>query len=255
MARAASRVSLCSNRWRMKCCRPSVRGISVGVPGIVIDGNRVIAAPAVELDNFLLADRLTPLLPYPIMVENDVNLAALGELWFGYSRQCDDLLYLHIGTLVGLGIILDRCVIRGVHTGAGELGYMLLKQARLSQKLSGVGSLEESIPGSGLGKRAKQALGRKAGTVTVKDLFDYAAHGERWAQDIVHDFTEKLSMVLANLATLFRSRHDRPWRRRDGERVRLSAENPAADSRKNTQPDSHRAHTTWLKHWDSWWLG
>lgn len=183
-----------------------VRGISVGVPGVVIDGNRVIAAPAVGLNNFRLADRLTPHYECPVLVENDVNLAALGEMWFGYGKQCDDLVYIHVGTLIGMGVVLGRCILRGAHTAAGELGYLLLEPGQLSRQYESMGALEERISGFGLGKRVREALaaqGKANKAATAVDLFALAAEGERWAQEIVHDFVETLSLVLVDVATLF----------------------------------------------------
>ncbi len=183
-----------------------VRGIAVGVPGIVLDGNRVIAAPTVGLDDFLLADRLTPHYPYPVLVENDVNQAALGEMWFGYGKQCDNLLYIHIGTLIGMGAVLGHCVLRGAHTGAGELGYLMLDTKQLSRQYKQMGALEEQISGFGLGKRAREALaalGTPNESASAVDLFASATEGERWAQEVVHDFVEALSLVLVNVATLF----------------------------------------------------
>ena len=98
-----------------------VRGISVGVPGIVLNGNKVMAAPTVGLDNVCLAERLSPFFDCPILVENDVNLEALGESWFGCEQSASNLVYIHIGTLLGMGIVQDRCIFRGAHHGAGEL--------------------------------------------------------------------------------------------------------------------------------------
>ncbi|MDR2505495.1 MAG: ROK family protein [Oscillospiraceae bacterium] len=189
-----------------KVAARTVRGISVGVPGIVIGGNRVIAAPAVGLDNVLLADMLTPYYPYPVFVENDVNLAALGELWFGYGKQCNDLLYIHIGTLVGMGIVLGRCILHGAHTGAGELGYAVLDAEHLKYPFESMGALEERISGFGMGNRTRAALsanGTPNADATAADLFRCAESGEHWAQEILQDFLDKMAMVMINLAALF----------------------------------------------------
>lgn len=181
-----------------------VRGISIGVPGIVIDGNRVMAAPAVGLDDFCLADELAPFFPYPIFIENDVNLAALAELWFGAGKQSNDLLYIHIGTLIGMGIIQNRCILRGAHTGAGELGYMLVERGYAKHAFRKEGALEQSISGTALGMRATKALGIEGaeGTLTSGDLFTIAKNGVPWAEQIVEDYLQTLSAAIVNAATL-----------------------------------------------------
>jgi len=114
--------------------------------------------------------------------------------------------YIHVGTLIGMGVVLGRCILRGAHTAAGELGYLLLEPGQLSRQYESMGALEERISGFGLGKRVREALaaqGKANKAATAIDLFALAAEGERWAQEIVHDFVETLSLVLVDVATLF----------------------------------------------------
>ncbi|MCI5957205.1 MAG: ROK family protein [Clostridiales bacterium] len=179
-----------------------VRGISVGVPGVVLDGNRVMAAPAVGLDNFCLADRMAPHYECPVLVENDVNLAALGELWFGYGKACSNLIYIHVGTLLGMGIVLDRCILRGAHHGAGELGYLIFNDDELKKAYPQYGALEESLSGYGL-QRIASSRAEGSRPVTPKELFELAQSGTPWAQDMVEAFQRKLSMVLVSVSALF----------------------------------------------------
>ena len=183
-----------------------VRGISIGVPGIVLATNRVMAAPAIGMDGCLLADALAPSYPYPVFVENDVNLAALGELWFGYGKSSTNLVYIHIGTLIGMGIILDRFILRGVHHGAGEIGYMLLNNEELKKDYPHFGALEGKMSGYGLQmltKKGLEKLGRyhEASVVNAQNLF-HIAEKEAWAQEIVREFQEKLAMVVVAISTL-----------------------------------------------------
>lgn len=176
-----------------------VRGISVGVPGIALDGNRVIAAPSVGLDNFCLADQMAPHYDCPVLVENDVNLAALGESWFGYGKSCSNFIYIHIGTLIGMGIILDRCILRGAHHGAGELGYMIFQDEELNCAYPQYGALEESLSGYGL----QRSAAKYAPGVTPPELFQLAAEGTPWAVELVEAFQRRLAKVLVAITTLF----------------------------------------------------
>lgn len=185
----------------------AILGISIGVPGVVLDANRVMAAPAIGMDGCKLADALAPHYQYPVLVENDVNLAALGESWFGYGKSFDNLIYIHIGTLIGMGIILNRFIFRGSHHGAGELGYLLLNKEELNKEYLRYGALESKLSGYGLelsAQKALEKLGRQdeASDFTAKDLFSLAQKKD-WAGTIVKEFEQKLAMVVIAISALF----------------------------------------------------
>lgn len=178
-----------------------VRGISVGVPGIVLDGDKVMVAPAVGLDNVCLAQRLSAYFNCPILVENDVNLEALGESWFGAGQEAHDLAYIHIGTLLGMGIVQDRSLFRGAHHGAGELGYLILSHEEMGREYLQYGALETRLSGYGLQCSAMQYA--KAGeTIPPQRIFALAEQQEPWAVQLIEDFCDRLAMVLVAISTL-----------------------------------------------------
>ena len=183
-----------------------LRGIVVGVPGVVADSNRVTAAPAIGMDNCYLADALSPYYDYSVLIENDVNLAALGEMWFGYGKQCSNMVYIQIGTLLGMGIIFEGGIFRGAHRGAGELGYMIFRHEELEKEYRQLGALEEYLSGYGLQKTARKKLeqmGRfqEAASITAKQLFVLAKQ-EAWAKEIIEDFEKNLAMVIIDIAAI-----------------------------------------------------
>ena len=61
--------------------------------------------------------------------ENDVNLATLGERWRGLGKDVDGFVYLHVGTGVGMGLVLNGQLFRGSSGAAGEVGYLPLGAA------------------------------------------------------------------------------------------------------------------------------
>ncbi len=178
-----------------------VRGISVGVPGVVLNGNKVIAAPTVGLNDVCLADRLAEHFDCPILVENDVNLEALGESWFGSEQKALNLAYIHIGTLLGMGIVLDRCIFRGAHHGAGELGYLIFNEKELDYEYPQYGALETRLSGYGLQESAMQ-YAREGEVITPQMLFAYAQDQVPWAVELIDDFKKRLAMVLVAISTL-----------------------------------------------------
>src|SRR2546426_9628769 len=110
-------------------CKASERGavisaVSVAVPGTVnVAEGVVVKAPNVPcLDGFRLAAALESELEWPVILENDANAAAIGELWQGAGQGSRTLICVTLGTGVGGGIILDGKLWRGVDGSAGGVG-------------------------------------------------------------------------------------------------------------------------------------
>jgi glucokinase len=103
-----------------------MRGIAVGAPGITKNQQGIVEwAPGLKWRNFPLKERLEEQFHYPIFVDNDVNLAALGEHWFGAGKDVQNMILLSIGTGVGAGLIIDGMLYRGHSQAAGEIGYLI----------------------------------------------------------------------------------------------------------------------------------
>ncbi len=104
----------------------AVDGAVVGVPGAVDDASRVHLAPRVRgLEDMQLGTELSGRLGVPVTVENDINLAALGERWRGVARGVDDFVFLSVGTGLGAGLVLHGELHRGAHGAAGEVDLVL----------------------------------------------------------------------------------------------------------------------------------
>jgi predicted NBD/HSP70 family sugar kinase len=102
-----------------------LRSAVVGVPGVVnaATGRISLADNAHGLDGLEVGAELERELGIPVTVENDVNLAALGERWRGVARDRDDFAFLSIGTGLGAGLVLRGELHRGHHGAAGEVDY------------------------------------------------------------------------------------------------------------------------------------
>ena len=100
--------------------------VSVVVPGTVnLAEGVVVKAPNVPcLDGFRLAAALESELDWPVVLENDANAAAIGEMWRGAGQGHRALICVTLGTGVGGGIILDGKLWRGADGSAGEIGHM-----------------------------------------------------------------------------------------------------------------------------------
>jgi glucokinase len=103
-----------------------ITAVSVAVPGTVnVAEGVVVKAPNVPcLDGFRLAAALESELDWPVILENDANAAALGEMWRGAGRGRETMICVTLGTGVGGGIILEGKLWRGVDGSAAEIGHI-----------------------------------------------------------------------------------------------------------------------------------
>lgn len=102
-----------------------VKAVCLGIPGLLNPFTGVIAiAPNLGLRNFNIKQKMEKLIPYPILIENDVNLGALGIKYFGIGKNAKDMLVVFIGTGIGGALIFDSKIYRGANFAAGEIGHI-----------------------------------------------------------------------------------------------------------------------------------
>ena len=115
----------------------TVVGAVVAVPGPVEDG-LLYTAPNLGWREVPVAAALD--LPLPVDVDNEANLAALGELWFGGGEP--DFLYVSGEIGIGAGLVVGGALFRGVHGNAGELGHVVVEPTGPPCRCGGHGCLE-----------------------------------------------------------------------------------------------------------------
>lgn len=143
-----------------------------------------------------LAEALTAQIGTPLTIDNDANLAALGEHSKGAGRGVNQLAYLHIGTGVGLGLVLNGHVYRGFSGAAGEVGYIPLgeppyEQARNPDR----GMLEEVLAADAVVAYARAA--GMTGPLTAAAVFAAAREGIPPALAAVRREAERLAQLVA----------------------------------------------------------
>jgi len=108
----------------------SVKAVCLGIPGSVDPYTGVIGiAPNLNIKNYNIKEELQKQIPIPVLIENDVNLAALGIYRFEYSAKAKNILVVFVGTGIGGGLILDGKLYRGSTNFAGEIGHMLVNKS------------------------------------------------------------------------------------------------------------------------------
>ena len=195
----------------LACQRPArqqVRGIGVGAPGVTLFESGVVTwAPSLGWRNLPLRDILAQRFGLPVVVENDVNLAALGEYGFGAARGASSAVCIAIGTGIGAGIIIERKIYRGFNQSAGEVGYLPPDVSYLGRRYEGFGALESLASGGGVERRARQLLQELALPIpeqgpSAEEVFCAARQGQEWALRVVDETVDYLAFAVAVISAV-----------------------------------------------------
>ena len=186
-----------------------IRGIGVGAPGITYyEDGQVQWAPTLEWRNFPVKEKLNERFHLPVILDNDVNLSALGEMWFGVGQNCTNLVLMIVGRGIGAGVIIDGAVYRGSHLTAGEIGFLLPDRTHLGIRREGIGALESLASGASIAARAREVLQaslppEKLAALSAEDVFNAFRHGEEWSRPIIADTVDYLAQTVAALTVCY----------------------------------------------------
>jgi len=175
-----------------------VAGVGIGSPGpLDLEGGVVIGMPNIPgFQNVPIRDRLAKALGMPAVLENDANVAALGELLAGSGQGVRDLVLLTLGTGVGSGIIVDGQLVHGAHGLGGEIGHMIVQPDGEPCGCGQRGCLERYASATYLAQYARRLIeqeGRasslaavlaEAGEITGKDVGDARLAGDELAAEV-----------------------------------------------------------------------
>jgi len=199
-----------ANEWRGGDRCPIIAA-SVMVPGPVDSAQAVVlSAPNLpSLINYGLKAVLQERLGWPVVLENDANAAAMGEMWIGAARGCRDVVSVTLGTGVGGGIVLGGRVWRGAHGAAGEIGHTTVDPfSGLKCKCGNTGCLELFASATAIVRMARESLSQfpqatlSAEGLTAEKVFDAGRDGDELALSVFKRAGKYLGIGLANLMTL-----------------------------------------------------
>lgn len=191
-----------------------VFGLGVGVPGPVLSQSIVKGCVNLGWAEYNVKEELEKELKrelgeksFAVSVENDANVAALGELWQGTGKGNRSLVMVTLGTGVGGGIVLDGKILSGVTGAAGEIGHMPVLYDETEMCNCGKkGCLEQIASATGIVRHAKRVLAGtdkesalRKGNLTAKAVFDAFKESDELAQIIVNDVCRYLATALAHI--------------------------------------------------------
>lgn len=179
----------------------SVRALSVAVPG-TIDARTgtVLKIPNVpSLTGFALGEALQAAGGVPVVLENDANAAAMGEVWQGAARGRADVIMLTLGTGVGGGIVRDGELWRGAHGAAGELGHITVEAYGEPCPCGSRGCLEVYASATAMVRLAREAGVGGGATLTSREVYERAQRGELEARETFRLMGSYLGVGIASL--------------------------------------------------------
>jgi glucokinase len=197
--------------------KEDILGIGMGAPGPA-DLKKGIIYEAVNLgwkNEYPIKQSLEYEISLPVVIDNDANCAALGEMWRGAGNGARDLVCVTLGTGVGGGVIANGDIVQGTKGAAGEIGHITaVPEGGAPCNCGKSGCLETIASATGIVRIALENLKQhqtggelyqlyqQNGTVTAKDVFDAARNDDSLAKSVVNEVAYHLGMALANIANM-----------------------------------------------------
>ncbi|MGG3433690.1 ROK family glucokinase [Heyndrickxia coagulans] len=200
---------------RAKREKKEITGIGLGVPGPV-DMEAGVIYESVNIgwaQHYPVAGTLQKLAGLKVVIDNDANVAALGEMWKGAGKGSGEMVFVTLGTGVGGGIITGGDIVHGVKGAAGEIGHItVIPEGGARCNCGKTGCLETVASATGVVRTAIAKLAAfsgasplkdlyaRSGSVSAKDVFDFAKAGDALSHEIVDETAKYLGLALASVA-------------------------------------------------------
>ena len=185
-----------------------LRRVGVSAPGAIHPDGRTMSL-ARNLGEDGPFDLLTPLearIDAPVLLDNNVNMAALGERWRGHARLVETFAFLAVGAGIGMGLVHSGELVRGAHGAAGEVAFLPLPGSIPPAERVGHGREHLATEAGGYGVLAAvNARGTWPGRrpSTVAELFEQAAAGVPAAREVVTAEARQLGLTIASACAVF----------------------------------------------------
>ena len=188
-----------------------IKSIGIGSPGpLDVKNGIIIENSNLPFKNFAIVKTIKEKYDLPTYLDNDANVATLGEFMFGAGKGTENMVFITASTGIGGGAVLNGKLFRGSTGNALEVGHMTVATEGPRCGCGNLGCAEALGSGTAIGKRAKEAVLSNVVTslknyenVTAKEVFKEAANGDRVAKNILNTSLTYLGIAVANTITNF----------------------------------------------------
>ncbi len=181
-------------------------GVGIGVPGPLdfATGKAIFPPIMPGWHDTPIRDRLREQLGKPVHLDNDANLGAIGEYWWGAGRGARNVAFVKVGTGIGCGLILEGHIYRGEIGSAGEIGHAVIDEDGPACRCGSSGCLEAMAAAPAIVQAAREAHIQPShgGSLTVADLIAAAQAGDRAAQKLFAQAGRRIGTALTSLVNL-----------------------------------------------------
>ncbi len=197
--------------------RESVTGLAIGIPGIVDRAKGIVhqSPHFPDWKNLEILSFFKSEFPWPVVVDNDANMAALGEGWKGAARGLKNFVMLTFGTGIGGGIVVDGNLLHGERGFAGEVGHIVIEPEGVQCACGSKGCWEVFVSSHGILRLAEEfedAEGREKllerfglaglGRLTVRHLYEAALDGDIFSNVVFKRMGYYLGVGLSSLVNI-----------------------------------------------------
>jgi glucokinase len=190
----------------------AIVAIGVAVPGISRVRTGTVWAPNIpDWEDYPLRNEIRKsFASIPVLIESDRACCILGEKWLGNAKNCQDVIYIAVGTGIGAGILIEGHILHGAHDIAGAIGWLALNKP-YDEKYVDCGCFEHYASGNGIARIATQLVnertnyhgGLRKEEITAHDVFRAYDLKDEIAVEVIDDSIQYWGMAVANLVSLF----------------------------------------------------
>ncbi len=180
--------------------------LAISTPGIVDEASGIVTSLAYNVSptgGFDPLEGIRDRLEMPVLVENNVNVAAVGERWFGLARDVPTMVFVSLGAGIGMGIVVNDELVHGAHGAAGEIAYLPVAGGSSDPRHRRSGVLEDEVGADAIVASFNAARGAEDPVLTSAGaVFDMAAAGNPTARGIVDHVTSRIATTIASVCAI-----------------------------------------------------
>ena len=194
-----------------------IESVGIGSPGAIdpVEGKVMYAANFADFRNVPVVSIMEETIPVPVYLENDANVAALGEAVFGAGCGSKNCVAITLGTGLGGGIIIDGKIFSGAFFGGGEMGHQVIVADGLPCTCGRKGCWEAYSAATALIRMGRERAVKNIGSkmweevngdlrnLNAKNVFDAAQAGDVPAQEAIAEYAHYLAIGLGNTINVF----------------------------------------------------
>lgn len=179
----------------------AIKQVSVGTPGILnADGQLLLGENVNDLEGIHLQRVLGHLLAAPVEIDNDVNMAAIGEYYHGTAQGCENFALLQVGTGIGCGIFINGKLVKGSKGGAGEVAFLPMFGDYQDPNAQKNGLLESVVGSKAIVASYNQTAEHPV--TSVKEVFERFKGSDQIAIHVVDDVAKYLGHACAAISAV-----------------------------------------------------